>query len=162
MKKRILTLGVVLALVVVLVMPTAALAGNTTGVTATVVTGYEFTAPSAIALSSISPRILPYTATSSDGRLIGNAGVGYTVTGTDAKSDNKGKMTVGDNALATKLKIKPSATPTADADTEVSFYNAAGIIDTAISLYVSQLVLYSDNVTAGYTITITFTAQPKT
>ncbi len=160
MKKRILTLGVVLALVVVLVMPTAALAGNTTGVTATVVTGYEFTAPSAIALSSISPRILPYTDTSSDGRLIGNAGVGYTVTGTDAKSGNKGKMTVGSNALGAKLKIGP-ASASNYADTVVSFYDQSGIVDTALSLYVGQVVGYSDNVTADYTITITFTAQPK-
>ncbi len=161
MKKRILTLGVVLALVVVLVMPTAALAGNTTGVTATVVTGYEFTAPSAIVLSNIAPRILPYTGTSSDGRLIGNAVVGYSVSGTDAKTGNKGKMTVGSNALGAKLKIG-AASASNDADTVVGFYDASGIVDTAMSLYVSQLVLYSDNVTAGYTITITFTAQPKT
>ena len=54
MKKKILTLGVVLALVGVLAAPMAALA-TTTDVGGNVIQGFTFTAPDPVVLGSMAP-----------------------------------------------------------------------------------------------------------
>ena len=126
MKKKILTLGMVLALVSVLVMPTAALA-TTTDVTGDVVAGYTFTAPSAIALGSMTPG----TAATGDsaGWLEGNNALGYKVDGVDTKGTDTGKMVSGANVLTDKLKMGATAAVPNDADVVTSFLGTDGITD---------------------------------
>jgi len=160
MKKRILTLGMVLTLVAVLVAPNAVLA-VTTEVTGTVTEGYTFTVPSTVALGSMAPSATPYKADSTDGRLDGNNAAGYTVTGIDEKGTNTGYMVSGSDVLTEKLKISDADASYVNADTAKTFLDSSGITGADISLYVSQLVTYTDPVTAGYTITITFTVTPK-
>ena len=162
MKKRILTLGVVLVLVSILVLPGAVLGANTTEVTGTVTEGYTFTAPSTVALGGMAPSGTSYKANSADGRLDGNNALGYTVTGIDAKSPDKGKMVSGGNVLANRLEISNADADYVPADTTKTFLDTSGITGADISLYVSQLVTYSDPVATGYTITITFTVTTKT
>ena len=161
MKKRILTFGVVLVLVMVLVVPGAVLATDTTEVTGTVTEGYTFTAPSTVGLGSMAPSATPYTGNSTDGRLDGNNPAGYTVTGIDAKGTDTGKMVSGSDVLTEKLKISKEDASYVDADTQKTFLDSGGITGTDISLYVSQEVTYADPVASGYTITITFTVTPK-
>jgi hypothetical protein len=162
MKKRILTLGVVLVLVSVLVVPGAVLASDTTNVTGNVIQGYTFTAPSAISLGDMAPSLTPHKGSSTDGSLVGNNPVGYTVTGTDAKTLNKGYMVSGSDVLATKHQISKEDANYVNADTVKTFVDTSGPTNVAVSLYVSQLVTYTDTVATGYSITITFTVTPKT
>ena len=161
MKKKILTLGMVLALVVVLVVPGAVLANGTTEVTGTVTEGYTFTAPSTVALGSMAPSVTPYKANSADGRLDGNNAAGYTVTGIDEKETDKGCMVSGDDVLTHKLKISNADADYVDADTTKTFLDTSGVTGADISLYVSQLVTYLDPTATGYSIIITLTLAPK-
>lgn len=162
MKKRILTMGVMLVLVWVLVLPGAVLGANTTEVTGTVTEGYTFSAPSAVSLGSMAPSATAYKANSQDGRLDGNNGLGYTVTGVDAKTTNKGCMVSGSDVLTNRLEISNADSSYIPADTAKTFLDTGGITGEDISLYVSQLVTYADPVATGYTITITFTVTTKT
>lgn len=157
MKKRILALASILALVGVLVVPAAVLATDgTTGVSGTVVSGYTFTAPTAIDLTSMTPGTAKTD--NSAGSLVGNSATGYTVKGLDVKGSNTGKMVNASNdVLANMLKIGPSSGPTNTANTETTFLTTSGPASSSVPFYVSQLAAYSDNVTGGYTITITFT-----
>jgi hypothetical protein len=161
MTKKILTFGMVLVLATVLVVPGTVLGANTTEVTGDVTEGYTFTAPSAVSLGSMAPSATAYTSNSTDGSLVGNNPAGYTVTGTDAKSTNKGYMVSGTDLLDSKHQISKDGTTYYDADTSVSFVDSTAPTDTAVSLYVKQLVAYDDPVATGYTITITFTVTPK-
>ncbi len=148
--------------------------------------GFKFTPPDTISLGNMKPSATPYSGTGA-GSLVGNNANGYTVTGLAKKGSNKGKMVAGDgledgldakeeshkgkmvagdNVLANKLKIGPSASPTppltfGEADTAQTFLSTSGPTDTAVPFYVSQLVASTDNVTSGYTITITFTVITK-
>ena len=160
MKKRILTLGMVLALVSVLVMPTAALA-TTTDVTGDVVEGYTFTAPTAIPLGSMTPGT-PATGSSTDGSLEGNDPDGYTVTGIDVKDTKPGYMVSGANTLLNLHQISNEDATYVHADTAKTFVDTSGPTNVAVSLYVIQDVSYADPVDTGYSITITFTVTPKT
>jgi len=162
MKKRILTFGVVLVLVTVLVVPGAVLATDTTEVTGTVTEGYTFTAPSTVGLGSMAPSATPYKANSTNGRLDGNNPAGYTVTGIDEKGTDTGYMVSGANNLTNKLKISNADADYVDADTTKTFLTTSDITGADISLYVSQLVAYTDPVATGYTITITFTVTTNT
>ena len=159
MRKRILTLGVVLVLVSVLAVPGAVLA-TTTGVTGNVIEGYTFTAPSAIALGDMTPGT-PATG-NSNGWLEGNNSLGYTVTGVDAKVDNTGYMVNGAAALANKLKMGDTGAVPNDADVVTTFLATGGVTDLAVPFYVSQTATYADPVASGYTITITFTVTLNT
>ena len=159
MKKRILTLGMVLALVAVLVAPGTVLA--TTEVTGTVTEGYTFTAPSTVELGSMAPSATPHKASSTDGSLVGNNPAGYTVTGIDEAVSDTGYMVSGSDVLANKLKISKEDATYVDADTSKNFVDTGVPTDVTVSLYVSQLVSYADPVASGYTITITFTVAPK-
>lgn len=163
MKKRILTFGAVLVLLTVLVMPGVVLAANTTEVTGAVTEGYSFTAPSAINLGSMAPSGIAYTDYSDDGRLDGNNAAGYTVTGNDTKLTNTGYMVSGSDVLTNKLQISNYNGGWDNADTGHLFVSSSGPTGADISLYVSQLVSYTDPVATGYTITITitFTVTPK-
>jgi len=161
MKKKILTLGVVLVLVTVLVVPGAVLANGTTEVTGTVTEGYTFTAPSTVELGSMAPSATPHKASSTDGSLVGNNPTGYTVEGIDDKGTNTGYMVSGSDVLANKLKISKEDATYVDADTSKNFVDTGVPTDVTVSLYVSQLVSYADPVASGYTITITFTVAPK-
>ena len=158
MKKKILTLGMVLTLVAVLVAPGAVLA--TTEVTGDVVEGYTFTAPSAIELGSMTPGT-PATGSSTDGSLVGNNPAGYTVTGIDEAVSDTGYMVSGANVLASKHEISDEDANYVNADTEKTFVDTSGPTDAAVSLYVSQDVAYTDTVATGYSITITFTVTPN-
>lgn len=169
MKKRILTLGMVLALVSVLVMPTAALA-TTTGVTGDVVEGYTFTAPSAIPLGSMTPGT-PATGDSA-GSLEGNSPTGYNVKGIDLNTEvtagymlivGNGTLAAPDYILTNKLQMGATVAVPNTADTLTTFLTtgAGPIAPTAVPFYVSQTATYADAVQTGYTITITFTVLPN-
>ncbi len=168
MKKKILTLGMVLTLVAVLVAPNAVLA-VTTEVTGDVIEGYTFTAPSPIALGSMSPGTYA-SGSSTDGSLVGNDPDGYTVTGTDQNPEvTAGYMLIkgtGTEAspeyiLDIKQEISNEDASYVNADDEKTFVDTSGATDVAVSLYVDQWVTYSDTVATGYSITITFTVTPK-
>ena len=162
MKKKILTLGMVLTLVAVLVVPGAVLATDTTEVTGTVTEGYTFTAPSTVFLGSMAPSGTPYKANSTNGRLDGNDAAGYTVTGIDAKTTDKGHMVSGgSNVLANRLEISNADADYVPADTVKTFLDTSGVTGADISLYVSQLVTYLDPTAVGYSIIITFIVTPK-
>ena len=160
MKKKILTLGAVLALVAVLIAPSAVLAATTTGVTGDVVEGYTFAAPSAISLGTMTPGT-PATGSSTDGSLEGNNPDGYTVTGIDAKGSDTGYMVSGSYVLASKHQISDEDANYVNADTAKTFVDTSGATNVAVSLYVSQAVAYTDTVATGYSITITFTVTEK-
>jgi hypothetical protein len=159
MKKRILTFGVLLALVTISVVPgvVSAIDGGTM-VVGDVVEGYTFTAPSPISLGVMTPSGTPYKGSSTDGSLIGNNPDGYTVTGRDETLS--GQM-YGGSYLANRLDISNEDANYVPADTEKTFVDTSDPTDTAVSLYVSQLVAYTD-APGIYTITITFTVMPKT
>ena len=161
MKKKILTLGVVLVLVTVLVVPGAVLANGTTEVTGTVTEGYTFTAPSTVELGSMAPSATPHKASSTDGSLVGNNPTGYTVEGIDVKGTDTGYMVSGSDVLANQHQISNADADYVNADTSKKFVDTSGPTDVTVSLYVSQLVSYADPVASGYTITITFTVAPK-
>ena len=161
MKKKILTLGAVLALVAVLIAPSAVLAATTTGVTGNVIQGYTFSAPLAIALGDMTPGATA-TGSSTDGSLEGNDPAGYTVTGIDAKGSNTGYMVVDSNVLASKHQISNEDANYVNADTAKTFVDTSEATDVTVSLYVKQGVTYTDPVDTGYSITITFTVTPKT
>jgi len=162
MKKKILTLGMVLALVAVLVVPGAVLA-TTTGVTGDVIEGYTFTPPSAIALGSMTPGTTA-AGSSTDGSLEGNNSLGYTVTGVDEKGISTGYMVseVLGSVLGSKHEISDEDASYVNADTAKTFVDTSGPTNVAVSLYVHQDVAYTDTVDTGYKITITFTVTPKT
>ena len=159
MKKKILTLGAVLALVAVLVAPNAVLA-TTTDVGGNVVEGYTFTAPSIIALGSMTPGTA--ATGNSAGSLEGNNTLGYTVTGVDAKGTNTGYMVSGTDVLANMLQMGPDAGVAYTAATVTTFLTTSAITDAAVPFYVSQTATYADPVASGYTITITFTVTQNT
>jgi len=162
MKAKNLILGLVVVLSLALALPGAVLATDTTEVTGSVTEGYTFTAPSAIALGSMAPSATPYKASSTNGRLDGNNPAGYTVTGVDEEAGNQGHMVSGSNVLGSKLKISNADSGYVDADTTKTFLDTSEITGAGIALYVSQVVSYADPVATGYTITISFTVNPKT
>ncbi len=158
MKKRLFTLGMVLALVSALVVPVAVLA-ETTEVTGTVERGYTFTAPSAIVMGALSPGAT-YSGNSTDGNLTGNNPTGYTVEGTDNKIVNTGYMWSPRGPLGSKLEISNEDANYVTANNTKTFVDTSGVTDEAFSLYVKQFVAYGDPVGA-YSITITFTVTAK-
>ena len=123
------------------------------------VTDYVFTAPSAIALGNMAPGTAKTG--NSTGWLEGNNANGYTGDGVDDKSPNKGFMVSGGNVLANKLKMGGTAAVPNDADFLTTFLSTSSITDESVPFYVSQTVAYTDVVTPGYTITITFTVTEK-
>ena len=159
MKKKILTLGMVLTLVAVLVAPNAVLA-VTTEVTGTVTEGYTFTAPSTVALGSMAPSATAYKAHSTDGRLDGNNAYGYTVFARDDAAF--GYMRSGGNWLIDMLDISNEDANYEDAHPGKMLLLTDGITGADISLYVRQIVTYADPVADGYTMTISFTVAALT
>lgn len=157
MKKRILTFCVLAVLVSATLVPGVVLAGDTTDILGSVEEGYTFVAPSPIDLGTMTPSATPYKGSSTDGSLLGNDPDGYTVTGTDAASS--GYMYGGDY-LINKFEISNEDANYVTADTYKTFVDTSGPTDTAVSLYVSQLVAYNDT-PAVYTITILFEILPK-
>ena len=157
MKKRILLVGVVLALVATLAVPAVALAGSTgtTTVTGTQANIIEVTAPSAISFGTFIVGSNSKQSTT-DGTVTCNK----TSWHVDAKDlVNGGVMkTSGDVALAGKLTISNNGGTYAAADTGIiSGGNPTyGENPTTLPFYVKQNVLASDKAGA-YTITITFT-----
>ena len=171
MKKKILTLGMVLALVAVLVAPNAVLANGTTEVTGTVTEGYTFTPPSTVALGNMAPSVTAYKSHSTGGRLDGNDSAGYTVTGIDENTEGTagymlivggGSLAAPDYILTNKLEISSEDASYVEADTAKTFLDTSDVTGEDIALYVSQLVTYDDPTAIGYTITITFDVTPKT
>ena len=163
MKKRILTLGVVLALVAVLAVPGAVLA--TTEVTGNVTEGYTFAAPSPIDLGNMTPGT---TATGSSidedaGSLEGNNPTGYTVKAKDDKTPDTGYMVSGGNVLATEFQMQDKDSVWCNASAVgTTFLDVGAAGSYSFPFNVRQYVTYGDTVATGYTITITFTVTPKT
>lgn len=159
MRKKILTLGMVLVLVSALALPGAVMAQTqtlTTEVTGSVPSEITFTAPNSVGLGSMAPGDTPHVAHSTGGKVIGNHAAGYTVTGVDAKTPNKGKMTSNGNALANTLQIGPAPGELGPANEAQEFLSTVGPTDEDFELHVSQLVTLADP-SGDYTIIITFT-----
>lgn len=160
MKKRILTLGVVLVFVIVMVIPGTVLA-DTTVISGSVQAGYAFSAPSEIELYTMFLDI-PNEGSSTNGWLVGNNPTGYTVTGADIKATDTGYMTTsGGTPLANKLEISDDEfTGYVAADIGKTWIDTSGPTSESIDLYVSQLVEYSDT-PGSYSLNITFTVTEK-
>jgi len=157
-------------LVAVLATPTAVLATDTTEVTGTVIEGYMFTAPSAVALGNMTPGTTA-TGNSTDGSLVGNNAAGYTVKGIDQNTEvtkgymlieGTGNLTDPQYILTNKLYMGPTAAVPYTADVLTTFLDESAPGTYSVPFYVSQEVTYADPVADGYTITITFTVTPKT
>jgi hypothetical protein len=159
--KRILTLGIVLALMAALVIPAAVIAapGDTTEVTGTIVEA-ELTvaAPSAIAFGNFvfgdntDQSATNGTVTVTPGSR-NTPDVPWLVTAKD--ETNGGYMMDGATPLTNKLQISKEGTTYADADTGV-IYGGTG--DDEFEFYAKQNVVNGDAV-GTYSITITFTGQ---
>jgi len=163
MKKRILTFGVLLILVTIFVVPGVVSAQDGgTWVLGNVVEGYTFTAPSPISLGTMTPSGTPYKGSSSGGSLMGNNPSGYTVTGIDEKGGDTGYMTTsgGGDVLANRHEISDQDASYVPADTAKTFVDTSGPTDAVFSLYVSQVVAYTDTPDI-YEIEIAFTVTPK-
>jgi len=121
--------------------------------------GYTFTAPSAIGLGGMAPGAI--ASGNSTGSLVGVNSAGYTVTGIDTKTTNRGYMVSGSYVLADRLLMGPAADNLGPADVSQTFLdvNEAGTYD--VPFYVTQSVAYTDAIATGYTITITFTVTEK-
>ncbi len=162
MKRRILTLGVVLVFVTIPVVPSMVLAADTTVISGSVQAGYAFSAPSEIELFTMFLDV-PNEGSSTNGYLVGNNPAGYTVTGIDAKATDTGYMTTsGGTPLGNKLEISDDEfTGYVTADTGKTWVDTSGPTAVSIELYVSQLVEYTD-APGSYSIEITFTVTTKT
>jgi hypothetical protein len=164
MTKRMLILGVVLALVAGMIIPAAVLAapGNTTDVTGNIVGAtITISAPSPINLGMLvwgdntgnstgSVNITPNSRNPSQSD--------WQVTAVDAKTPNKGYMTkTGPVALGNELAISPDNSTWNSADTTATWTgNTSGTH--SIPFYVKQTISAVE-ATGNYTITITFTAS---
>ena len=154
--KKLLTIGIALALIGVLAAPMAAFAADTV-ITGDITTGFTFNPPPAILLNPMTPGT---TATgSSTGNITGNNPSGYAVSAIDNKSSNKGYMvSTASRVLAGKFKIGSSELGVQDADSSRSLYSGTTPVNAvAIPLYVSQAISLTDPADTGYTITITYT-----
>jgi hypothetical protein len=163
MKKRMLTFGAVLVLVIVLAVPGVVLGDDTTVVTGTVMGGYVFEAPWAVELGNMGGAgITWYAHTSTPGYFWGNSPAGYTVTGADLKGTNPGYMTTsGGTPLTNKLEISDEEfTGYVTADVGITYVDSTGPAAESIDLYVSQLVDYTDE-PGEYSMVITFTITEK-
>ena len=162
MKKRILTFGAVLVLVIVLAVPGVVLGADTTVVSGTVEAGYVFEAPWAVELGSMGAGAAWYAHSLTPGYLEGNNPAGYTVIGADIKATNTGYMTTsGGTPLANKLEISDEETiGYVTADVGKTWVDSSGPASESIDLYVSQLVDYTDE-PGEYSIVITFTVTEK-
>jgi hypothetical protein len=159
--KRILTLGIVLALMAALVIPAAVIAapGNTTEVTGSIVEA-EITvaAPSAIAFGNfVYGNNTQQSAT--NGTVTVTPGsrntpdVPWTVTAKD--ETNGGYMKDGATQLTNKLQISKEGTTYAVADTGIVY---GGTGNGEFKFYARQNVVNGDAV-GTYSITITFTGE---
>ena len=169
MKKRILTLGVVVVLVSVLAVPVVVIADGSTAVTGDVEQGYTFTAPTAIGLGTMTPGT-PKPG-DSGGWLEGNNAPGYIVKGIDQNAtvtagymliEGTGTLDAPQYILNNKLKMGDTAAVPNDADVLTTFLTTSDVTDEAVPFYVSQTATYADPVQSGYTITITFTVTQNT
>jgi hypothetical protein len=157
MRKRILTSGLLLMLVIFSAVPCVVSAADTTDIFASVEEGYTFQAPSAINLGTMVPSPTPYKANSTDGRLVGNNPAGY---GVDASEQGGDGCMQGSVPLANPFLISNEDANYVAAYDWKDFLDTSGPTDAPISLYVSQAIAYCD--TPGvYTITITFLVMPK-
>jgi len=145
-----------------LAMALALLLIGTVGLPAEANPGYTFVAPAAISLGSMTPRPAPYTSNSM-GTLMGDNPGGYTVTAVAANTTNTGYMISGGNVLHDKLKIGKDAGNLADSNTVSMLLDTSSNVtdNVTVPLYVSQLILGTDNVSNGYSITIVYTVTAK-
>ncbi|UCD22353.1 MAG: hypothetical protein JSW22_01555 [Chloroflexota bacterium] len=163
MKKRILTFGAVLVLVIVLAVPGVVLGADTTVVSGTVIGAYVFEAPWAVEIGSMGGAgVTWYGHTSTPGYFWGNSPAGYTVSGADIKATNAGYMTnSGGTPLTNKLEIgEEEYIGYVTADVGITYIDSSGPASDSIDLYVSQLVDYTDE-PGEYSLNITFTVVEK-
>lgn len=169
--KRILTLGIVLALMAALVIPAAVIAngGDTTDVTGSIAGAtISLTAPDPIGLGMLvwgdnkgnstgSVNVTAYSWNPDD--------LDFSVSAVDEKVADTGYMTdTSDNPLASgKLLISPDDwTSQAEADTAIEWeWTGENEGEHDFTLYVNQVIDAVEEA-GDYTITITFTAQIDT
>jgi hypothetical protein len=148
MKKNILALGLVLALVAVMVMPMAALAGTTTSVSGTLGATITVSAPSGITFSTFVVGI--NNANSINGTVSTTGATTWHVTAAD--STNAGFMKKGSTPLTDELTICDTSGGTfVLAHTGITYSSP-----TTLALYAKQVVVGGD-MAGTYSTTITFT-----
>ena len=156
--KKLLIIGLALALIGVFIAPLAAFATDgTTDITGNVTSGYTFNTPPTIPLGTMSTGT---NTGNSSGNITGNNADGYTVSAVDAKGSNTGYMvsTPSGHVLANKFKIGSSAGSVDTADVSRTLYTGSGpVSNVAVPLYISQTITATDVAASGYTITITYT-----
>jgi hypothetical protein len=171
MKKRLLVLLSVLAVVALMTLPITVLAATpiatTTDITGTQGSTFGFTAPSGISLPAFA--VGNNTGSSVTPGSIATNAAGWTLTVADAKANHTNHMTIGgaDNGSATFLAAVIQVGMTSTVNTIAAYQTALqgsggyGAVTGSFSipLYVNQVVAITD--TAGvYKITLTYTATP--
>ncbi len=168
MKKRILALSMVVALLAVIAVPiaTTANAGGTV-ITGNIASTATLTKPSDINLGTLHVGL--NSANSTAGSVVAN-GTGWTLTVSDTKTVTKGYMTLGgaDNTAELNYPLTVCTTSNGSFGT-IAEYQALlqgsihyGEVTTfSIPLFVQQQILAGDQ-GGSYSITLTFTATPGT
>jgi hypothetical protein len=163
MKKGILMLGIVLAVMAVTAISggvAAGSVGNTTAVTGSIVEAtVTVTAPSAIAFGNfVYGDNIQQSATNGSVAITANsrnsANVHWQVTAAD--SDNGGYMKTGSTPLNSKLLISKDGSNYFNADTPGLTYTGTGPGSNVLALWAKQNITGNETV-GSYSITITFT-----
>jgi len=183
LKKRILTLSMVLALVTAMVMPMAAFAADdTTSVSGTIAATIEVQAPSSISLGQLNQTVDRTGSSGTPGNVYATAAWGLAVTASNGTDDVYGTveeifawMTL-DNAGTTELTnpLGIGTTAASIADLTVSlvvgsiadYQTQIEALDTygtdvdgvwALPLYVEQIAVASDTTVGTYSVVLTYT-----
>lgn len=173
MKKKILALGMIVALLAVMALPMAVFAAGTPQDGITVVTGIlgqtlTLKAPSAFNLGLGGNLALGINTGSSGtpGSVVTNA-AGWLLAVADKKTITTGFMTKGgDDVLGDKLATAIQVSIDGVTPTNISGYLTqlaigTGLVGTTpIPLYASQTVIAATDLPGTYSITLTYTATP--
>jgi hypothetical protein len=170
MTKRMLILGVVLALVAGMIIPAAVIAnGDTTDVTGSILEAtIEITPPTDIDFGMLtwgnnteqSTTGLNVTVTPNSRNPAGVSGVYWDVTAKDAS--NGGYMSIGGlgvTNLTNRLQIGDDGTTWTPANTGITYEGNGEVTGAEYDFYAMQTIDSDAEVPGEYSITITFTAE---
>ncbi len=160
MKKRILVLSMLVALVGVLITPMAVLA-DTTDITGTVPVVVEVIAPVDFAMASLTPVNSPITSSAQTANVSANKA--WTLNVKESGGGEDGKMYSTSGNLTAEMTVTGGdegayvslATPGADLETA----GVAGGAQLISDIYFRQAVAWTD-IPGNYSITVVFTASP--
>jgi hypothetical protein len=168
MKKRILSIALILALIAALAAPLAVYAANTTEIDGILGSTATLNAPTVATFTTFAVGDNSGSATA--GSVVTSGTNSWTLTVADAKSNNNGKMTVGgtDDAGAIKLTDPLLVGITSGSVGTISSYESAlqaaggyGANGTfSIPLFFKQTIVTGDPA-GSYKITLTYTLTPS-